>query len=155
MLESGILVTDLYQPMNVNASFDLYPNDIETGGIIKKEEEGIQRGHTGKKGVNSSLTSTTVFVRGSKYSIKENGETLDSNNELVTNEKTLKEIDSTLKIMNSELQPFENSNLYIDVYNNGEEFGIKNGKVIVGKTLIKEKQKILDRIEKTKKERKS
>ena len=41
ILESGILVTDLYQPMNVNASFDLYPNDIETGGIIKKEEEGI------------------------------------------------------------------------------------------------------------------
>ena len=61
LLESNIITTDLLQPLNVNASFDLYLNNLESGKPAKKKSEVPSQQHTGKRGVNSSLSVETVF----------------------------------------------------------------------------------------------
>ena len=78
ILDSGILTTDLLQLQNVNASFEIYLADTEEGGPLKNGGDNVSTGHSGVRGVNTSLSSSTVTIGKQKYSIREDGKVTDA-----------------------------------------------------------------------------
>lgn len=130
LLKSGILITDLYQPLNVNASFDLYLNDLETGVPIEDSQEFAFTGHTGRRGINSSLSKSTVYHAGNKYFIYEDDTVTDDKNTTITNDKKLSEIELSRQILTKQINPLTNTRVYLGHYKDGTEFGILGKRVL-------------------------
>lgn len=141
ILASGIFTTDLYQPGNVNASFDIANINSEGKPSIPKEDTSL-KGHTGRRGIQSVLNRTTVMLSGKRFSVDSEGNILDEAGEKVTDSDTIDEIQLMAKINSGEINPVEgSSNLYIGYYLDGGEFGIVNGRVKTGKELNNLKKK--------------
>lgn len=141
ILDSDIMTTDLLQPGNVNASFDMFINDLETGEPIPDETHESPKGHTGKKGINNALTGSTIMYGGDRFILKEDG-TVYKGTEQITDQNTIDEIKFMNDIKNKTVKPVDGSRtLYLGAYSNGEEYGVVNYKVKKGKELEDLKKK--------------
>ena len=140
LLESGILTTDLLQPQNVNASFDLYLADTVEGGPIKIESAEVGTGHTGNRNIDSSINSITVTMGKKKYHIFNDGKITDIKGKVITDQNTLSEIRLKQNINNKLNKPYKNSTLYLSTYESGEEFGIINSTIFTGEKLKQKKE---------------
>lgn len=151
LVNSDVLLTDLAQVNNVNSSFDVYMTNPETGELYNTDDSNLT-GHTGEKGVNNSISSTTIYLNGNPYSLLSDG-SIKIGNTTINDSSTKDEVLFMNKINNGEVKPIDGSSkLYIGNYSNGTEFGIVNGHKITdtrleelkeaAKTkLIKEQQK--------------
>lgn len=142
ILKSGILTTDLYQPGNVNASFDIAPVDSEGKPSVKGGEIAL-KGHTGKRGIQNVLNRTTLTLNSKSYSIDSEGNIYDDKGEAVSNQNSIDELTLLSKINQGLINPVSGSKrLYLGVYtNDGTEFGIVNGVVKTGNSLKELKSK--------------
>lgn len=142
ILKSGILTTDLYQPGNVNASFDIAPVDSEGKPSVKGGEIAL-KGHTGKRGIQNVLNRTTLTLNSKSYSIDSEGNIYDDKGEVVSNQNSIDELTLLSKINQGLINPVSGSKrLYLGVYtNDGTEFGIVNGVVKTGNSLKELKSK--------------
>lgn len=134
VLESGIIETDLYQPSNVNASFDIAPIDDTGNPIIDKDTVII--GHTGMKGVNNTITSESIYNNGVKYEISSEGIIRKENGDIIQDKNKIQEILFQSQINRGIISPINGNNkLYVSTYEDGTKFGIVNNKVITGPLL--------------------
>ena len=142
ILKSGILTTDLYQPGNVNASFDIAPVDLEGKSSVEGGEIAL-KGHTGKRGIQNVLNRTTLTLNSKSYSIDSEGNIYDDKGEAVSNQNSIDELTLLSKINQGLINPVSGSKrLYLGVYtNDGTEFGIVNGVVKTGNSLKELKNK--------------
>jgi hypothetical protein len=142
ILKSGILTTDLYQPGNVNASFDIAPVDSEGKPSVKGGEIAL-KGHTGKRGIQNVLNRTTLTLNSKSYSIDSEGNIYDDKGEVVSNQNSIDELTLLSKINQGLINPVSGSKrLYLGVYtNDSTEFGIVNGVVKTGNSLKELKSK--------------
>lgn len=142
ILKSGILTTDLYQPGNVNASFDIAPVDSEGKPSVEGGEIAL-KGHTGKRGIQNVLNRTTLTLNSKSYSIDSEGNIYDDKGEAVSNQNSIDELTLLSKINQGLINPVSGSKrLYLGVYtNDGTEFGIVNGVVKTGNSLKELKSK--------------
>lgn len=142
LLDSDIITTDLAMIHNVNASFDMPLLDPNTGEALTNVNVENTKGHTGKRGIQSSLQSTTVIFGKNRYSLFEDG-TVKFNDEEVTDQDTIDEVIFKNKVNNEKsVQPINgNSSLYITNYSSGEEFGLLDGKIVKGEKLKELKKK--------------
>ena len=148
ILKSGILSTDLYQPGNVNASFDVALMDDEGNPIMP--EETTKKGHTGRRGINSTISRITRTLNGKRFEIDSEGNIFDSDGERVSDQNTIDEINLLSQIAEGTISPISGSNnLYLGVYtDSGNSFGIINGKVKTGQALEELKDKAAKRSKK-------
>lgn len=142
ILKSGILTTDLYQPGNVNASFDIAPVDSEGKPSVKGGEIAL-KGHTGKRGIQNVLNRTTLTLNSKSYSIDSEGNIYDDKGEVVSNQNSIDELTLLFMINQGLINPVSGSKrLYLGIYtNDGTEFGIVNGVVKTGNSLKELKSK--------------
>lgn len=142
ILKSGILTTDLYQPGNVNASFDIAPVNSEGKPSFAGGEIAL-KGHTGKRGIQNVLNRTTLTLNSKSYSIDSEGNIYDDKGEAVSNQNSIDELTLLSKINQGLINPVSGSKrLYLGVYtNDGTEFGIVNGVVKTGNSLKELKSK--------------
>lgn len=142
ILKSGILTTDLYQPGNVNASFDIAPVNSEGKSSFEGGEIAL-KGHTGKRGIQNVLNRTTLTLNSKSYSIDSEGNIYDDKGEAVSNQNSIDELTLLSKINQGLINPISGSKrLYLGVYtNDGTEFGIVNGVVKTGNSLKELKSK--------------
>lgn len=142
ILKSGILTTDLYQPGNVNASFDIAPVNSEGKPSVEGGEIAL-KGHTGKRGIQNVLNRTTLTLNSKSYSIDSEGNIYDDKGEAVSNQNSIDELTLLSKINQGLINPVSGSKrLYLGVYtNDGTEFGIVNGVVKTGNSLKELKSK--------------
>ena len=142
ILKSGILTTDLYQPGNVNASFDIAPVNSEGKPSVEGGEIAL-KGHTGKRGIQNVLNRTTLALNSKSYSIDSEGNIYDDKGEAVSNQNSIDELTLLSKINQGLINPVSGSKrLYLGVYtNDGTEFGIVNGVVKTGNSLKELKSK--------------
>ena len=132
LLDSNILTTDIIQIHNVNASFDMYLPNLDTGEPI--EDKRPAKGHTGTRGINNELAGDTIIHNGQTYKITDEGVFKD--NEQITDQNTIDEVLFISKIKAGTVNPIEgNDRLYIGVYSNGEKFGVVNYRIKTGKEL--------------------
>ena len=145
ILKSGILSTDLYQPGNVNASFDVALMDDEGNPIIP--EETTKKGHTGRRGINSTISRITRTLNGKRFEVDSEGNIFNSDGEIVSDQNTIDEINLLSQIAEGTISPISGSNnLYLGVYtDSGNSFGIINGKVKTGQALEELKDKAAKR----------
>ena len=145
ILKSGILSTDLYQPGNVNASFDVALMDDEGNPIMP--EETTKKGHTGRRGINSTISRITRTLNGKRFEVDSEGNIFDSDGERVSDKNTIDEINLLSQIAEGTISPISGSNnLYLGVYtDSGNSFGIINGKVKTGQALEELKDKAAKR----------
>lgn len=145
ILKSGILSTDLYQPGNVNASFDVALMDDEGNPIMP--EETTKKGHTGRRGINSTISRITRTLNGKRFEVDSEGNIFDSDGERVSDQNTIDEINLLSQIAEGTISPISGSNnLYLGVYtDSGNSFGIINGKVKTGQALEELKDKAAKR----------
>lgn len=134
LLDSDIIETDIALVHNVNSSFDLYLTNSE-GNIVDSNKNTNPKGHTGYKGINNSISQKTITINNKTYAVKEDGVYL--NNKKITNNKTLAEVQLASDIIDKNIDPLEDTNVYVGNYADGTEFGIINGTVIRGKKLQK------------------
>lgn len=148
ILKSGILSTDLYQPGNVNSSFDVALMDDEGNPIIP--EETTKKGHTGRRGINSTISRTTRILNSKRFEVDSEGNIFDSGGEKVSDQNTIDEINLLSQIAEGTINPISGSNnLYLGVYtDSGNSFGIINGKVKTGQALEELKDKAAKRSKK-------
>lgn len=148
ILKSGILSTDLYQPGNVNASFDVALMDDEGNPIMP--EETTKKGHTGRRGINSTISRITRTLNGKRFEVDSGGNIFDSDGERVSDQNTIDEINLLSQIAEGTISPISGSNnLYLGVYtDSGNSFGIINGKVKTGQALEELKYKAAKRSKK-------
>ena len=148
ILKSGILSTDLYQPGNVNSSFDVALMDDEGNPIIP--EETTKKGHTGRRGINSTISRTTRMLNSKRFEVDSEGNIFDSGGEKVSDQNTIDEINLLSQIAEGTINPISGSNnLYLGVYtDSGNSFGIINGKVKTGQALEELKDKAAKRSKK-------
>lgn len=150
IIDSDIITTDLAKLHNVNASFDMPLLDPVTGNPLQNVNPEQTKGHTGKRGVQSSLDSTTILLRGKRYSLWEDG-SITIGNEKITDQDLIDEILFRNSILNGDIQPYEGtSDLYIGHYSNGTMFGIYRNKLYTGDDL----SAILKRVDKNNKTKK-
>lgn len=142
ILKSGILTTDLYQPGNVNASFDIAPVNSEGKPSVEGGEIAL-KGHTGKRGIQNVLNRTTLTLNSKSYSIDSEGNIYDDKGEAVSNQNSIDELTLLSKINQGLINPISGSKrLYLGVYTNDvTEFGIVNGVVKTGNSLKELKSK--------------
>lgn len=142
ILKSGILTTDLYQPGNVNASFDIAPVNSEGKPSVEGGETTL-KGHTGKRGIQNVLNRTTLTLNSKSYSIDSKGNIYDDKGEAVSNQNSIDELTLLSKINQGLINPVSGSKrLYLGIYtNDGTEFGIVNGVVKTGNSLKELKSK--------------
>ena len=142
ILKSGILTTDLYQPGNVNASFDIAPVNSEGKPSVEGGEIAL-KGHTGKRGIQNVLNRTTLTLNSKSYSIDSKGNIYDDKGEVVSNQNSIDELTLLSKINQGLINPVSGSKrLYLGIYtNDGTEFGIVNGVVKTGNSLKELKSK--------------
>lgn len=145
ILKSGILSTDLYQPGNVNASFDVALMDDEGNPIMP--EETTKKGHTGRRGINSTISRITRTLNGKRFEVDSEGNIFDSDGEKVLDQNTIDEINLLSQIVEGTISPISGSNnLYLGIYtDSGNSFGIINGKVKTGQALEELKDKAAKR----------
>lgn len=145
ILKSGILSTDLYQPGNVNASFDVALMDDEGNPIMP--EETTKKGHTGRRGINSTISRITRTLNGKRFEVDSEGNIFDSDGERVSDQNTIDEINLLSQIAEGTISPISGSNnLYLGIYtDSGNSFGIINGKVKTGQALEELKYKAAKR----------
>lgn len=145
ILKSGILSTDLYQPGNVNASFDVALMDDEGNPIMP--EETTKKGHTGRRGINSTISRITRTLNGKRFEVDSEGNIFDSDGERISDQNTIDEINLLSQIAEGTISPISGSNnLYLGVYtDSGNSFGIINGKVKTGQALEELKDKAAKR----------
>lgn len=145
ILKSGILSTDLYQPGNVNASFDVALMDDEGNPIMP--EETTKKGHTGRRSINSTISRITRTLNGKRFEVDSEGNIFDSDGERVSDQNTIDEINLLSQIAEGTISPISGSNnLYLGVYtDSGNSFGIINGKVKTGQALEELKDKAAKR----------
>ena len=148
ILKSGILSTDLYQPGNVNASFDVALMDDEGNPIMP--EETTKKGHTGRRGINSTISRITRTLNGKRFEVDSEGNIFNSDGERVSDQNTIDEINLLSQIAEGTISPISGSNnLYLGVYtDSGNSFGIINGKVKTGQALEELKDKAAKRSKK-------
>lgn len=150
ILESGIIETDLYQPSNVNASFDIASIDNIGKPIV--DEEQIIVGHTGRQGINNSLAYEKVFNNGVNYSISSEGVVIRENGEVIQDKDKIQEVLFQSQVNRGIVNPIEgNEDLYVSTYENGTKFGIMNNKVITGPLLTQFIEKAKKKAERQKK----
>lgn len=142
ILKSGIFTTDLYQPGNVNASFDIAPVNSEGKPSVEGGEIAL-KGHTGKRGIQNVLNRTTLTLNSKSYSVDSEGNIYDDKGEAVSNQNSIDELTLLSKINQGLINPVSGSKkLYLGVYTNGgTEFGIINGVVKTGNSLKELKSK--------------
>lgn len=128
LLNSDIIKTDLLYTHNVNASFDIYPVDINGNPII--DDDFIATGHTGKRGINNSLSHDTVYHNNSKYFIDSDSNITDEDGDEVTDQDTIDEILFIQSIKSGKETPLEGTNMYEGYYSDSEPFGVVNNKVV-------------------------
>lgn len=130
LLDSDILTSDLLQARNINASFDLYINDTETGEPLdeSKDDDSQKTGHKGSRGVNINLSGTTVNLGRKEYRINTNG-TVTHKNQEVADPKIVSQVKLINQINEGNINPLEGTNVYLGTYDDGEVFGIKKNKV--------------------------
>lgn len=126
LLDSDVMTSDLLQAHNVNASFDLYLNDSETGEPIESNQanEGSNVGHTGNRGVNIALSGNTVNIGRTEYTLLSDGRVMKKNQE-VTDPKIVAQVKVINNIDEGKVNPIENTNVYLGVYDDGTRFGVK------------------------------
>lgn len=126
LLDSDVMTSDLLQAHNVNASFDLYLNDNETGEPIESNQanEDSNVGHTGNRGVNIALSGNTVNIGRTEYTLLSDGRVMKKNQE-VTDPKIVAQVKVINNIDEGKVNPIENTNVYLGVYDDGTEFGVK------------------------------
>lgn len=126
LLDSDVMTSDLLQAHNVNASFDLYLNDSETGEPIESNQanEGSNVGHTGSRGVNIALSGNTVNIGRTEYTLLSDGRVMKKNQE-VTDSNIVAQVKVINNINRGTVNPIEGTNVYIGVYDDGTEFGVK------------------------------
>lgn len=126
LLDSDVMTSDLLQAHNVNASFDLYLNDSETGEPIESNQanEGSNVGHTGSRGVNIALSGNTVNIGRTEYTLLSDGRVMKKNQE-VTDPKIVAQVKVINNIDEGKVNPIENTNVYLGVYDDGTRFGVK------------------------------
>lgn len=150
LMDSDILSTDLAMVHNVNASFDMPLLDPKTGKPLQNVKAEEIKGHTGKRGIQSSLASTTVMIGRERYSLYEDG-SVKLGDETVTDQDIIDEVIFRDKVAQGIVQPVEgNANLYLGTYSSGEEFGLLNGKLKTGDELEELKDKAAKRVKKQK-----
>lgn len=141
LLNSNILTTDIIQVHNVNASFDMYLPNMETGKPI--EDKKPAKGHTGARGINNEISGDTIIHNGQTYKVTNEGVYKDG--EQITDQSTIDEIMFISKIKAGTVNPIEgNSKLYVGAYSSGEQFGVINYNVKTGEEL----QGLLDKAKK-------
>lgn len=141
LLNSNILTTDIIQIHNVNASFDMYLPNFETGKPI--EDKKPAKGHTGARGINNEISGDTIIHNGQTYRVTNEG--VYKGSEQITDQNTIDEIMFISKIKAGTINPIEgNSKLYVGAYSSGEQFGVINYNVKTGEEL----QKLLDKAKK-------
>ncbi len=132
LLNSNILTTDILQLHNVNASFDMYLPNIETGKPI--EDRKPSKGHTGERGINSEISGETIIHNGEIYRLT--NEEVYKGDEQITDQNTIDEVKFISKIKAGTINPIEgNSKLYVGAYSNGEKFGVINYRIKTGEEL--------------------
>lgn len=152
LMDSDILSTDLAMVHNVNASFDMPLLDPKTGKPLQNVKAEETKGHTGKRGIQSSLASTTIMIGRERYSLYEDG-SVKLGDETVTDQDIIDEVIFRDKVAQGIVQPVEgNANLYLGTYSSGEEFGLLNGKLKTGDELEELKDKAAKRVKKQKQE---
>lgn len=126
LLDSDVMTSDLLQAHNVNASFDLYLNDSETGEPIESNQanEDSNVGHTGSRGVNIALSGNTVNIGRTEYTLLSDGRVMKKNQE-VTDPKIVAQVKVINNINEGKVNPIENTNVYLGVYDDGTRFGVK------------------------------
>ena len=131
LLDSDILTTDLAMVHNVNASFDLkIPNE---DGTLKETKEP-STGHTGRKGVNNSISVRTLTLNGTQYRVNKEGKVIDPEGNAINNTDTIDELNLLAQIEDGEITPEDGNNrLYLGTYSkSGKLFGIIGGHVYTG-----------------------
>lgn len=129
LLNSNILTTDILQLHNVNASFDMYLPNFETGKPI--EDRKPSKGHTGERGINSEISGETIIHNGEIYRLTNEG--VYKGKEQITDQNTIDEVKFISKIKAGTINPIEgNSKLYVGAYSNGEKFGVINYRIKTG-----------------------
>lgn len=129
LLDSDVMTTDLLQARNINASFDMYLNDYETGEPIEENmaKESSHTGHTGNREVNIDLSGETINIGIYRYTLLSDGRVMRRNQE-VTDENIIEQVRLINNINKGLVNPIEGTNLYLGVYGNGTKFGIKKNK---------------------------
>ncbi len=132
LLNSNILTTDIIQLHNVNASFDLYLPNMETGKPI--EDRKPSKGHTGERGINSEISGETIIHNGETYRLTNEG--VYKGDEQITDQNTIDEVKFISKIKAGTINPIEgNDKLYLGAYSTGEKFGVINYRIKTGEEL--------------------
>lgn len=150
LLDSDILSADLAMVHNVNASFDLPLLDPRTGNPILNAKDSDITGHTGKRGIQSKLSTTTIQIGTKRYSLDDEGNVTLNDTE-VKDQNVIDEVIFRDKINQGLVQPIKgNPNLYIDTYSSGEEYGIFNGKLKTGDELEELKDKAAKKVKEDK-----
>lgn len=115
--------------------------DDEGNPIIP--EETTKKGHTGRRGINSTISRITRTLNGKRFEVDSEGNIFDSDGERVSDQNTIDEINLLSQIAEGTISPISGSdNLYLGVYtDSGDSFGIINGKVKTGQALEELKHK--------------
>lgn len=125
-IKSGILMTNLAQLHNVNASFDLVVPTIKEGKIVVPKQNNTRvTGHTGNPLNYQQSQKTQVPMGNVKYRIDDNTLEVFADDGTSVDEDTATEVRLRYKI-------YKDGNVegvYEGTYNNGKKFYIKNSAV--------------------------
>lgn len=130
LLNSDVLTCDLLRARNVNASFDLYLNDLDTGEPIEVTnlEDDSKVGHTGNRELNTDLVGNTVNIGRNEYTVMSSGKVMRKNRE-VTDDKVISQAILIDQINQGLIKPVTGTtNIYVGLYNDGTPFGVKKNK---------------------------
>lgn len=157
LLDSDIMTSDLLQARNINASFDLYLNDPETGEPLEeiKKEDDSAVGHTGNRELNTALSGKTVNIGKTSYTLMSDGRVTRRNKE-VTDQNIISQVKLIDLIEAGTIKPIEGTNVYIGVYDDGTEFGIKKTRTsysVVDDKRIEDAREKADKLAKKKSKR--
>lgn len=139
VLSSEILYTDLIQPNNINASFDIFL----PGAVPTDVSERDATGHTGHKGMNTNIPLRQVRMGDTEYQMFEDG-IVKLGEEEVTGDLA-DEIRLLDKIGLDLSTPEQGStNFYMGAYSDGSgQFAINNGSIVRDKDKIAKKMDAL------------
>lgn len=159
LLDSDVMTSDLLQAHNINASFDLYLNDSETGEPIEDDitKDGSNVGHTGNREVNTDLAGSTVNIGRTEYTLLSDGRVMKRNQE-ITDPNIITQVRLINNINKGLVNPIEGTNVYIGTYDDGTEFGIKKTKTshtILDSTKLEEAKEKAKKLAEKKKKRKT
>lgn len=141
IVDSDILDTDLALLNNVNASFDMPLLDPATGKRLYNVRPEETKGHTGRRGVNNTVSSVQISIGNNKYTLDNNGVVTDKDGNRITGKEAELVIFKD-RISKGIEQPVQGNNkLYVGYYNDTEEFGFYNGRLVEGEELESLKDK--------------